>query len=102
MPYWRSKLWRRVANNVTTVSHVYACWVTVGFFYCDSSGALTQVDGDWEVGGTTNNLRHRGLFVLDRSGAAIASGSNLWAPGGVTQPVKVVYRRIVESKRGGW
>ena len=111
-PYWRWKLWRKVSNNVSTVSNQFAVWVTVGFFYCDSTGAISDPNGtapptgNPEVGGAAHNLRHRALFILDRSTARIVSGRNLWdtatSPNPVQSPIRVVYRRYVESKRGGW
>ncbi|MFM7242907.1 MAG: hypothetical protein ACKO40_01860, partial [Planctomycetaceae bacterium] len=49
----------RLANVATTRSHVFAVWVTVGFF--------DPVTGE-ELGADTGDIRrHRGFFIFDRS-----------------------------------
>jgi hypothetical protein len=49
----------RLANVATTRSHVFAVWVTIGFF-----DPVT----DQELGTDTGNVqRHRGFFIFDRS-----------------------------------
>ena len=61
----------RLANVATTRSHVFAIWVTVGFFQWDETAKkyITDATGNpIEVGADTgSSQRHRGFFIFDRS-----------------------------------
>ncbi len=61
----------RLANVATTRSHVFAVWVTVGFFQWDDAAKkyITDANGNpVELGADTGDIRrHRGFFIFDRS-----------------------------------
>jgi len=59
----------RLANVATTRSHVFAVWVTIGYFECDSNGNfLPGASNPRELGADTGRVRrHRGFYVFDRS-----------------------------------
>jgi len=61
----------RLANVATTRSHVFAVWVTVGFFQWDevSRKYITDANNNpLEVGADTGtSQRHRGFYIFDRS-----------------------------------
>ena len=58
-PQFRYLTANRLANVATTRSHVFAVWVTIGFF---------DPDTDQELGTDTGDVqRHRGFFIFDRS-----------------------------------
>ena len=61
----------RLANVATTRSHVFAVWVTVGFFQWDevSRKYITDANNNpREVGADTGtSQRHRGFYIFDRS-----------------------------------
>jgi hypothetical protein len=61
----------RLANVATTRSHVFAVWVTVGFFQWDDTAKkyILDANGDpVELGADTGDIRrHRGFYIFDRS-----------------------------------
>jgi len=61
----------RLANVATTRSHVFAVWVTVGFFQWDETTKKYITDSNdnpVELGADTGDIRrHRGFFIFDRS-----------------------------------
>lgn len=61
----------RLANVATTRSHVFAVWVTVGFFQWDETTNQYRLDGNGnplELGADTGDeKRHRGFYIFDRS-----------------------------------
>lgn len=58
----------RLANMATNRSHVFAVWVTVGFFECDAAGDWTVPAAPREIGTDTGQVhRHRGFAIVDRS-----------------------------------
>jgi hypothetical protein len=48
----------RLTNATTVRSHVFAVWVTIGFF--DTTGREVGID-------TAESRRYRGFYVFDRS-----------------------------------
>jgi hypothetical protein len=74
--YWmldekRNSLLAKIAGNTTTRSHVFAAWVTVGFFRVEPGTENLKVPLlGAEVGSENNRAkRHRAFFVIDRSQA---------------------------------
>ena len=68
-PYLRYEMLRKMANHLTTRSHVFAVWVTVGFFEIHSSGVSggPPVLGQ-EIGYAENrHVRRRMFAIVDRS-----------------------------------
>ena len=74
--YWmlehrRNRLLGKIAGNVTTRSHLFAAWVTVGFFRVQpgTGGSTNSVPLlNEELGiATGENVRHRAFFIIDRS-----------------------------------
>jgi hypothetical protein len=61
----------RLANVATTRSHVFAVWVSVGFFQWDETTGKYILDANQnplEVGADTGSSeRHRGFYIFDRS-----------------------------------
>ncbi len=59
----------RLANVATNRSHVFAIWVTVGFFECTAEGGLLpNADAARELGSDTGQIRrHRAFYIVDRS-----------------------------------
>lgn len=74
--YWtleerRNELLAKISGNVTTRSHVFAVWVTVGFFRVEpgTEGLKVPLLGA-EVGSESGKaFRHRAFFIIDRSQA---------------------------------
>lgn len=63
-PFFRYQGIQRLANLVTTQSNVYAVWVTVGYFQCDTDGSNLGA----ELGTDSGEVkRHRAFFMYDRS-----------------------------------
>lgn len=61
--FQQSELARKITNNITFTSNVFAVWVTVGFFEVDSNGLLGA-----EIGKSENrHVRHRMFAIVDRS-----------------------------------
>jgi hypothetical protein len=61
--YEKTESLRKVMNNITFTSNVFAVWVTVGFFEVDAANQVTQ-----EIGKSENrHLRHRMFAIVDRS-----------------------------------
>ncbi|MDB5385586.1 MAG: hypothetical protein JWM11_1232, partial [Planctomycetaceae bacterium] len=65
-PYTKNRLLRKVVNNSTTRSNVFAVWITTRYFEAVQSqvGAQTVT----QIGAPVSGLDdHRGFFVVDRS-----------------------------------
>ncbi len=74
--YWmldekRNSILAKIGGNTTTRSHVFAVWVTVGFFRVEPGTENLKVPLlGAEVGSETGRAkRHRAFFVIDRSQA---------------------------------
>lgn len=71
----RHEVLAKISGNVTTRSHVFAVWVTVGLFRVvpgTEAAAVPLLDA--EIGADTGTaIRHRGFFIVDRS---LARGYN--------------------------
>jgi hypothetical protein len=68
-PFLTFELLTKICNNVTTRSHVFAVWLTVGFFEVldDINPSAPPVLGQ-EIGRSENrHIRHRMFAVVDRS-----------------------------------
>src|SRR5260370_36327063 len=58
---------RKVMNNITFTSNVFAVWVTAGFFEVDAAGNPIR-----EIGKNENNQVRRRMFaIVDRSQFAL-------------------------------
>jgi hypothetical protein len=71
-PYFRYQLLQKMGNTVTTRSHVYAIWVTVGYFEAERVAPSAQHPEGFrygrEVGADTGEIgRHRAFYLFDRS-----------------------------------
>jgi hypothetical protein len=65
-PYTRNRILSKIAGNATNRSHVFAVWMTVGFFEGyrpdPTNPNLVQIGAEM-----TDQTRRRGFFVVDRS-----------------------------------
>ncbi len=71
-PYIQTELLQKIANNVTTTSHVFAVWLTAGFFEVQDIDAqgnplvppliLSEIGRD-----QGRHIRHRMFAIIDRS-----------------------------------
>ena len=73
-PYFRYQELSRLGNLVTTRSHVFAVWITMGFFEVEpAAGGVSAVHPDGfqlgrELGEDSGTVkRHRAFYVIDRS-----------------------------------
>lgn len=72
----RNRLLAKISGNVTTRSHVFACWLTIGFFAVEPGTEGAQVPClNEEIGiDDGENHRHRVFFIVDRSKATKYDG----------------------------
>ncbi len=77
-PYLRDQLLTKIFNHLTTRSHVFAVWVTVGFFaVTDETTRPVQLGA--ESGRSENrHIRHRLFAIVDRSTLDFNSGPQEW------------------------
>jgi hypothetical protein len=73
-PYLKYELMKKVFNNFTTRSNVFAVWVTVGFFeVMDDSDPTRMPKLGKEIGRSENrHVRHRMFAVIDRSNLSVS------------------------------
>lgn len=72
-PLVRNRLLSKIANNVTTRSHVFIVFMTVRFHevYEDTTNFALRIGGRYDLNhnGNPDDDTHRGFFILDRSDA---------------------------------
>ena len=70
-PYFRYRLLTKLGSTVTNRSHVYACWITVGYFEAETVPASAAFPEGIKIGKEVNAggsvTRHRAFFLIDRS-----------------------------------
>jgi hypothetical protein len=73
-PYLKYELIKKIYNNLTTRSDVFAVWVTVGFFeVMDDSDPTRPPKLGKEIGRAENrHVRHRMFAILDRSNLSVS------------------------------
>lgn len=84
-PYTKERLLRKVVNNSTTRSNVFAVWITARYFEAVQDGSDIRI-GDVMEGSED----HRGFFVIDRSLPEQAYSPNLG---------KYDYRKFVQYRK---
>jgi hypothetical protein len=101
--YWmlehrRNEVMAKVANNTTTRSHVFAAWVTVGFFRVEPGTESLKVPllGS-EIGAENGKpVRHRAFFIIDRSKATSYDYDDIDANFELPQIELIDYYKIME------
>ncbi len=73
-PYQQAEAARKILNNVTTVSHTFAVWMTVGYFEveAETSSGVTGVPDFTQLGkeyfrDAPGDTRHKFFAIVDRS-----------------------------------
>jgi len=74
-PYIKYELMKKVSNNFTTRSNVFAVWITAGFFeVMDDSDPTRPPKLGKEIGRSENrHVRHRMFAVVDRSNLSVSA-----------------------------
>jgi hypothetical protein len=80
-PYQQAEAARKILNNVTTVSHNFAVWVTVGYFEVESetpasTGGYHVTLGKEYYREAPGDTRKRFFAVVDRSNLALDPATN--------------------------
>jgi hypothetical protein len=94
--YRRNSILAKIAGNVTTRSHNFAGWMTIGWFRVvpgTENNAVPLLDR--EIGSDSGNVvRHRAFFIVDRSLATGYTGPRAINDVG-SEPI-IRYFRIIE------
>lgn len=101
--YWmlehrRNEVMAKMSNNTTTRSHVFAVWVTVGFFRVEPGTESLKVPllGS-EIGAENGKpVRHRAFFIIDRSKAKSYDYEDIDANFELPQIDLIEYYKILE------
>jgi hypothetical protein len=90
----KHEILRKMLNNITFTSNVFAVWATVGFFEVDQNGKIVG-----EMGKTENRqIRHRMFAIIDRSQLVMPSSNlQLTDPNGSPVSVKNATKQAVDN-----